>query len=45
MMINEKLDYIPTEYLGNLLKVLSKYPEYNSITLSLLQSMKEGDVI
>ena len=45
MMINEELDYIPTEYLGNLLKVLSKYPEYNNITLSLLKSMKEGDVI
>mgnify|MGYP001350765738 FL=1 len=45
MMINEELEYIPSEYLGNLLKALSKYPEYNSITLSLLQSMKKGEVI
>ena len=45
MMINEELDYIPTEYLANLLKTLSKYPEYNSITLDLLKSVKEGDVI
>ena len=45
MMINEELEYIPSEYLGNLLSPLSKYPEYNNITLSLLQSMKKGDVI
>ena len=45
MMINEELDYIPTEYLANLLNTLSKYPEYNSITLDLLKSVKEGDVI
>ena len=45
MMINEELDYIQTEYLANLLKTLSKYPEYNSITLDLLKSVKEGDVI
>ncbi len=45
MMINEELEYIPSEYLGNLLKTLSKYPEYNNITLDLLKSMKKGDVI
>tara|TARA_B100001250_G_C19790680_1_gene786358 strand:- start:521 stop:775 length:255 start_codon:yes stop_codon:yes gene_type:complete len=45
MMINEELEFLPSEYLGNLLKVLSKYPEYNSITLDLIKSMKEGDVI
>lgn len=26
MMINEELDYIPSEYFGNLLKTLAKYP-------------------
>ena len=45
MMINEELDYVPSEYLGNLLKALAKYPEYNKITLDLLKSMKKGDVI
>ena len=44
MMINEELDHVPTEYLGNLLKALAKYPEYNSITLDLLKSIKEGDM-
>jgi len=44
MMINEELEYIPSEYLGNLLKVLSKYPEYNKITLDLIKSMKEGEM-
>ena len=39
------LDHMPPEYLDKLLTTMSKYPEYNSITLSLLQSMKEGDVI
>jgi len=44
MMINEELDYIPSEYLGNLLKTLSKYPEYNKITLDLIKSMKKGEM-
>ena len=44
MMINEELDYIPSEYLGNLLKTLSKYPEYNKITLDLIKSMKNGEM-
>ena len=45
MMLNEELDHVPAEYLGNLLKTLAKYPEYNKITLDLIKSMKEGDVI
>jgi len=43
-MINEELDYIPSEYFGNLLKTLSKYPEYNKITLDLLKSAKKGEM-
>ena len=45
MMINEELDYVPSEYLGNV-----DYPsflniEYNKITLDLLKSMKNiGEV-
>ena len=45
MMINEELEFVPTEYLTNLLQTLAKYPEYNHITLTLLESMKKGDVI
>ena len=33
MMIKEELDYIPSEYFGNLLKTLAKYPEYNNCLL------------
>jgi len=44
MMINEDLDHVPSEYLGNLLKALSKYPEYNNITLDLIKSAKKGDM-
>ena len=45
MMINEELEFVPTEYLTNLISTLSKYPEYNHITLTLLESMNKGDVI
>ena len=44
MMINEELDYIPSEYFGNLLKTLAKYPEYNKITLDLIKSAKKGEM-
>ena len=44
MMLNEELDHVPSEYLGNLLKALAKYPEYNKITLDLIKSMKEGEM-
>jgi hypothetical protein len=30
------LDHIPPEYLKKLFKTMSKYPEYNSILLDLL---------
>ena len=44
MMINEELDYIPSEYFGNLLKTLAKYPKYNKITLDLIKSAKKGEM-
>ena len=44
MMINEELEFVPTEYLTNLLKTLAKYPEYNRITLDLIKSMKKGEM-
>ncbi len=39
MMVDEKLDYLPGEYLVKLLKVLEKYPEYNHITMDLLKTV------
>tara|TARA_Y100000592_G_scaffold4537_1_gene6534 strand:- start:1752 stop:2009 length:258 start_codon:yes stop_codon:yes gene_type:complete len=41
MMIDEELEYVPSEYLFNLLKTLAKYPEYNKITLDLLKSAQK----
>ena len=42
MMVDEELDYLPGEYLVKLLKVLEKYPEYNHITMDLVNTfMKE----
>lgn len=38
MMVDEKLDYLPSEYLVKLLKVLEKYPEYNHITMDLVKA-------
>ena len=38
MMVDEKLDYLPSEYLVKLLKVLEKYPEYNNITMDLVKT-------
>ena len=31
-----ELDAMPSEYMENLLKVMSKYPEYNKLTLELI---------
>ena len=43
MMVDEKSDYLPGEYLVKLLKVLEKYPEYNNITMDLVKAcMKES---
>ena len=38
MMVDEELDYVPSEYLKNLLTTLSKYPEYNRITMDLCKA-------
>ncbi len=40
-----ELDAMPPEYMENLLKVMSKYPEYNKVTLDLIEILKKGDVI
>ena len=43
MMVEEKLDYLPGEYLTNLLETLQKYPEYNNITMDLVKSILKKD--
>ena len=43
MMVDEKLDYVPGDYLVNLLKTLEKYPEYNNITMDLVKSILQED--
>ena len=39
------LDFMPPEYLQNLLEVMSKYPEYNKVTLDLIEILKKGGII
>ena len=43
-MIREfpEIDSIPPEYVENLFKVLPKYPEYNRLTLELVDILKKG---
>ena len=43
MLVDEKLDFLPGEYLANLLEVLQKYPEYNNITMDLVKSILKED--
>jgi hypothetical protein len=43
MMVEEKLDYLPGQYLANLLETLQKYPEYNNITMDLVKSILKKD--
>ena len=43
MMVEEKLDYLPGQYLANLLETLQKYPEYNNITMDLVKSILQED--
>tara|TARA_R110002110_G_scaffold334812_1_gene545652 strand:- start:156 stop:404 length:249 start_codon:yes stop_codon:yes gene_type:complete len=43
MMVDEKLEFLPGEYLANLLEVLQKYPEYNNITMNLVKSILKED--
>tara|TARA_B100000902_G_scaffold350672_1_gene360154 strand:+ start:1344 stop:1583 length:240 start_codon:yes stop_codon:yes gene_type:complete len=36
-----ELDYLPHQYVENLLKTLSKYPEYNILTLELINILNK----
>ena len=42
MMVDENLDYVPSEYLIKLLKTLEKYPEYNNVLLDLIRILEKG---
>lgn len=39
------LDYMPPEYIENLLVTLSKYPEYNSLLNDLIRILKRTDIM
>ena len=38
------LDFMPEEYLENLLIVMAKYPEYNKLLIDLVRILKRGDI-
>ena len=40
-----ELDSMPPEYLQNLLDVMGRYPEYNKVTLDLIEILKSNDLI
>ena len=39
------LPHMPPEYMKNLLLVMSKYPEHNMLTLSLIEILKKDELI
>ena len=39
-----ELDAMPPEYMENLLSTMSKYPEYNKVTLDLIEILKNRDL-
>ena len=44
IMSEYELDEIPREYGVNLIKTLSKYPEYRLLAHELLDTMTKGDI-
>ena len=39
------LDFMPEEYLENLLTVMSKYPEYNKLLMDLIRILNRDDIM
>ena len=39
------LDSMPPQYMQNLLEVMGRYPEYNKVTLDLIEILKNRDLI
>ena len=42
LMDNPELTTVPPEYVENLLKALAKYPQYNELTLDLINIVNSG---
>ena len=38
------LDFMPEEYLENLLVIMTKYPKYNSLVMDLVKILKRSDI-
>ena len=46
MMIDvPELEYVPSEYVQNLLKALARYPQYNALVLDLITILKRNGAI
>jgi len=43
LMDYPEIDHIPSEIITDLLQTLSKYPQYNNLTLSLLDILKQHE--
>ena len=41
MMEEYKLDFMPTEYLANLLEAISTHPEHQEVLLELMETIKD----
>ena len=39
------LDHMPSEYLENLLKTISKYPEHSILLMELIKILKQSEVV
>ena len=39
-----ELDYMPMEYLKNLLKICSKYPQYNELLLEMINVVNKDNI-
>ena len=40
-----ELDYMPSEYMANLLESFTKYPEYSLILLDMIKILEENQMI
>ena len=46
IIINEyELDYMPTEYMGNLLRTLAKYPEHAMLFMDMIEILERENII
>jgi hypothetical protein len=46
IIINEyELDHMPTEYMGNLLRTLAKYPEHSTLFMDMVEILERDNII